>query len=331
VNTGWLKPGPADTGGDAFKQLYTAALGKEEQNAEVIRRFEAYCKLYRATARGVRRADPQARVGGPALASGPFENFEYGHCQHGRGFARGLMRWGRQEKLPLDFVSWHEYFQPPETIVKEADAFRAYLADLPEQKRTVTSFMITEWNEAWWAARPQDHELGAAWCANSITRAFLPARIDRPCFFYVKQNDMNFRGDYSLLMRDNLPKASYNVAKIFNGLRGDWLRVTGTDDDVSAVAAWDAQGARLAIVLVNFRDRYALRRPVQLRLESLPGALNAGRWQESVVDATRANAWNDQNRAELAVARSGQITGRDFAWEQTLQPNSVTLLELVRQ
>ena len=113
------------------------------------------------------------------------------------------MLWCQQEKLPLDFVSWHEYFQPPEIIVKEADAFRAYLADFPELKRTVTSFMITEWNEAWWADRPQDHELGAAWCANSITRAFLPARIDRPCFFYVKQSDMNFRGDYSLLMKDN--------------------------------------------------------------------------------------------------------------------------------
>ena len=27
----------------------------------------------------------------------------------------------------LDFVSWHEYFQPPEKIVKEADVFRTYL------------------------------------------------------------------------------------------------------------------------------------------------------------------------------------------------------------
>ena len=299
VNTGWLKPGPEDTGSGAFQKLYTTALGKEEKDLEVVRRFEAYCKLYRATTRGLRRADPQAKIGGPALASGPFENSEYGHCQHGKGFARGLMLWCRQEKLPLDFVSWHEYFQPPETIVKEADAFRAYLADFPELRRTVTSFMLTEWNEAWWADRPQDHELGAAWCANSITRAFLPARIDRPCFFYVKQGDMGFRGDYSLLMKDNLPKASYNVARIFNRLRGKWLPVTGTDDDVSAVAAWDAKQARLAIVLVNFRDRYALRRPVQLRLNPLPSALKAGRWQESVVDATHSNAWNDPTKAEL--------------------------------
>ena len=329
VNSGWLKAGPEDTGSDAFKKLYDAALGKEEKDHEIIRRFEAYCKLYRASARGIRRADPHARIGGPALASGPFENSEYGNCQHGRGFARGLMLWCQQEKLPLDFVSWHEYFQMPETIVKEAEAFRSYLSDLPELKRSVTSFMITEWNEAWWPDRPQDHELGAAWCASSITRAFLPAHIDRPCFFYVKQGDMGFRGDYSLLMQENRPKASYNVAKIFNGLRGSWVPVTGTDDDVSAVAAWDATLNRLAIVLVNFRDRYSLGRPVQVRISQLPSALKAGRWQESVVDATHSNIWNDQNKPELTVTRTGELPGKSFVLEAALGANSVTLIELL--
>jgi len=83
-------------------------------------------------------------------------------------------------------------------------------------------------------------------CANSITRAFIPAHIDRPCFFYVKQGDMNFRGDYSLLMNNNLPKASYNVAKIFNGLTGQWVTLKGGDEDVSGVAAWDSARGRLA-------------------------------------------------------------------------------------
>jgi hypothetical protein len=331
VNSGWLKPGPEDTGSEPFKKLYEAALGKEEKDHGVVRRFEAYCKLYRATARGVRRADPAAKLGGPALASGPFENSDYGHCQHGKGFARGLMAWCQQEKLPLDFVSWHEYFQPPETIVKEADAFRNYLADFPDLKRSVTSFMVTEWNEAWWADRPQDHELGAAWCANSITRAFLPAHIDRPCFFYVKQGDMGFRGDYSLLMKDNVPKASYNVAKIFNRLRGNWLSVAGTDDDLSAVAAWDKQQGRLAVVLVNFRDRYSLRRPVRLRIDAVPPSLKGCSWQESVVDAAHGNVWNDQSKAELTVVRTGEISGHAFGWENTLAPNSVTLIELSKK
>lgn len=330
VNTGWLKPGPEDTGSEAFRKLYAEALGKEQTNQAIIRRFEAYCKLYRASANGIRRADPAAAVGGPALASGPMESSERGHCAHGKGFARGLMLWCQQEKLPLDFVSWHEYFQPPDIIAREADTFRKYLDDFVPLKETVKSFMITEWNEAWWPDRPQDHELGAAWCANSITRAFLPAKIDRPCFFYVKQGDMNFRGDYSLLMGGNVPKASYNVAKIFNGLSGNWVTLNGTDGDVSGVAAWDAAKGRLAIVLVNFRDRYALRRHVSLALDELPKDLAGGKWAQWTIDSTHSNVWHDRAKAELSKTRTGDLTAAGFAWEETLGPNSVTLIELLR-
>jgi hypothetical protein len=331
VNTGWLKPGPEDTGSKEFRNLYTQALGKEDTNITTIRRFEAYCKLYRATARGILRADPKAKIGGPALASGPMENSkECSHCSRGQGFARGIMLWCAQEKLPLDFVSWHEYFQPPEKIAKEAEVFRTYLEDFPELKKSVTSFMITEWNEAWWPDRPQDHEVGAAWCANSITRAFLPARIDRPCFFYVKQGDMNFRGDYSLLMQGNIPKASYNVARIFNGLSGQWLALAGTDGDVSGVAAWDASRARLAVVLVNFRDRYALRRPVRLQVDELPAALRDVPWQEWTIDATHSNVWHDRSKAELTRTAGGTASGATFNWSKTLGANSITLLELKR-
>lgn len=341
VNTGWLKPGPDDTGSEEFRKIYFQALGKEDTNTTTIRRFEAYCKLYRATVRGLLRADPTARIGGPALASGPMENSkDCGHCSRGQGFAKGLMIWCALQKLPLDFVSWHEYFQPPEKIVQEADTFRSYLKEFPNLQKSVTSFMITEWNEAWWPDRPQDHELGAAWCANSITRAFLPARIDRPCFFYVKQGDMNFRGDYSLLMQNNLPKASYNVAKIFNGLSGNFisLGVAGAtnstkphsmDGDISGVATWDSARNRLAIVLVNFRDRYALRRPVRLGMAKLPPALRTGTWQEWTIDGTHSNVWHDQGKPELAKTKSGNVDGSRFDWEKTLEANSVTLIEVI--
>ena len=49
------------------------------------------------------------------------------------------------------------------------------------------------------------------------------------------------------------------------------------------------------------------------------------------MDATHSNAWHVQAKAELTVNRSGQITGKSLTWEQTLLPNSVTLLELRKQ
>ncbi len=331
VNSGWLKPGPQDTGSQPFKDMYNRALGSEETDVETVRRFEAYCKLYRATARGVLRADPKAAIGGPALASGPFETQQYGHCVHGKGFARGLMIWCQQEKLPLDFVSWHEYFQPADVIRGQAEAFREYLADFPELKKTVRSFMITEWNEAWWADRPQDHEIGAAYCADCIVRAVIPADIDRPCFFYVKQNDMNFRGDYSLLMANNVPKASYNMLKIFNGLSGQWVEFAGGDGEVTGVAAWDESKARLAIVLLNFQYRQGIRRHVRIGVDPLPAALAGGTWREYIVDGTHSNIWNEPDhpeRAELTEAAHGAIAGRRLSLNRTLEPYSVNLIEL---
>ncbi len=330
VNSGWLKPGPADKGDQPFKDMYKQALGGSDGDPETVRRFEAYCKLYQATARGVLRADPKAAVGGPALASGPFESKQFGHCVNGKGFARGLMLWCQKEKLPLDFVSWHEYFQPADVIAGQAKGFRDYLSEFPELQKTVRSFMITEWNEAWWADRPQDHEVGAAYCADCIVRAFIPNGIDRPCFFYVKQNDMNFRGDYSLLMANNVPKASYNVLKVFNGLSGRWVELSGGDGEVAGVAAWDPSKNRLAVVLVNFQYRYGLRRHIRIDVESLPAALAGGSWREWTVDATHSNIWNDPNqpaKAELTETSHGPLN-RGLSLERTLAPYSVTLLEL---
>ena len=119
-----------------------------------------------------------------------------------------------------------------------------------------------------------------------------------------------------------------NVAKIFNGLRGRWVALTGTDGDVSGVAAWDAARARLAIVLVNFRDRYALRRAVRVELAELPAALRDGAWQEWTVDATHSHVWHDQGKAELSKTQAGVLAGGAFTWEKILGANSVTLLEV---
>lgn len=334
-NTGWLKPGPEDTGSERFEKLYAKALGKPAADRSVVRGFEAYLKLYAATARGVRRADPAAWIGGPALASGPFENSERGHAFNGRGFALGLMLYCEEEKLPLDFVSWHEYFHPPDVFRAEAERFRELIAQVPGIAGQPKSFMVTEWNEAWWADPPQDNELGAAWCAATVVRAFLPARIDRPCLFYAKQGDNTFRGDYGILMAGNVPKPQYHVAAIFNGLGGKWVPVEvgsmkpedvgGGDDEVCAVAARDEGRGRLAVVLVNFTDRYNVRRKVRVGMRLSATA----RSRLFLIDGMHSNAYADRERADLECVEERAWPPGDMRCEITLPPHSVSLLELI--
>lgn len=328
TNAGWLKPGPGDTGSAEFVKLYEAALGKPAASHDDVRLLEAYCKLYAASAAGVCRADPKAKIGGPCLASGPYEQSERGHAIRGKVFARGLMMYCHAHGLPLDFISWHEYFHPADVFVDEARVFRKYLDEFPTLRKQVQSFMLTEWSFSWWADRPQDHEMGAAWCADGMIRAILPERIDRPCFFYVKDNDSNLRGSFAMLIRDNVPKPVYHVARMFNGLTGSQVETRGGDEQICAVAAWDARRNRLAVIVTNFEYRYDMRRKVLVEIAPVPAPLREGRWRRALVDPTHSNVWHDRSRAELQVVETGAISGDRLMREMTLLPNSVTMLEV---
>ena len=66
-------------------------------------------------------------------------------------------------------------------------------------------------------------------------------------------------------------------------------------------------------------------------MEELPPGLEGGAWQEWTVDATHSNIWNDQAKPELAKTRTGNLSGKSFTLEETLMPNSVTLVELMRR
>jgi hypothetical protein len=326
TNAGWLKPGPNDTGAEAFASIVKSISEKEAGDKELVRRFEAYCKLYAATARGVNRGNPGAKVGGPALASGPYNDGDGGPGVHGRTFAAGLLKYCERENLAVDFLSWHEYFQPADVIAAQADVFRKFAGggrgDLP--------LYVTEWNEAWWPDRPHDHEIGAAWCADGLVRCFIPKRA-KPCLFYAKQGDDGFRGDWGILMgAGNRPKATYNVAKVFNALSGKWLPVTGGDGEISCVASLDTGKGVVRVIVVNFQPRYNMRRDVRIDVANLPPPFAGGTWREWTIDATHSNAWNDPNdagKAELQQVGNGDVASMKSI-DHTMPANSVTVLEL---
>ena len=48
-------------------------------------------------------------------------------------------------------------------------------------------------------------------------------------------------------------------------------------------------------------------------------------------DATHSNVWHDPGRAELTQTKAHSLEGRSFTVDETLRPNSVTLLELMRK
>ena len=70
---------------------------------------------YRHTAAAILRADPRARVGGPAPASvrSPILPALLAACE--------------KETLPLHFVSWHIYSSSPAQVRKTTDVAKKFL------------------------------------------------------------------------------------------------------------------------------------------------------------------------------------------------------------
>jgi hypothetical protein len=309
ANSGWLKAAPG------FTPLQT------------------YLRLYDATWKGVRRADPEALIGGPCNASGPWDTSpERGYAVNGETYMRGLLEHCEKTGAPLDFISWHEYFHPPGIFREEAEVTQQYMKDYPRAARGVREFMITEWNYAWWHDWPQDNEVGAAWMVNSLLRGMLPAGIAKPCFFLAMDfgGSDEFKGEWGMLLGSGRPKAVFNAARLLAMLPRSRIPCDLDDPELSVLAAMDEATGRTAVLLLNFAERYGVERMVRLRVDNLDPRLRGGRLRLWTVDRERSNAFHDRDRAELefVLDRTAAVGGR-LAQDLSLPVNSVTLVELL--
>ena len=119
--------------------------------------LKTYLTLYDTCWKAVRKADPKAWIGGPCVASGPWNDKDpRGPGANGEKFMRGLFEHCEKTGAPLDFVTWHEYFQSYSTMKKEADQINDYLQEYPKVAKQVKELAITEWSYAWWHDRAQD-------------------------------------------------------------------------------------------------------------------------------------------------------------------------------
>lgn len=118
---------------------------------------EAYYDLYAKLARAVKAADPQALVGGPALARSNDES----------PYREGFMAYVKQNQVPLDFFTWHWYAtdsNDPQEISRLARDIRAKLDT--HGLNQVQSF-VTEWNYGLEATLPPD-PLRAAFVTSTL-------------------------------------------------------------------------------------------------------------------------------------------------------------------
>jgi len=311
INTGWMRDPP---GWDHLK---------------------TYLTLYETCWKAVRRADPSAWIGGPALASGPWnENDPRGPGVNGEKFMRGLMEHCEKTGAPLDFITWHEYFQPHWIMKKEAEQIREYLNDYPKVKAQVKEFAITEWSYAWWHDRAHDNEVGAAWAAASMLRGWMAAGVEKPCWFYARDGCWPPCGDWGMFASNNKPKPVANVCRMFNVIMAPKkVECKGEDDQIASIASIDPDTGRVTVLIINFAERCGSPRKIRLSVKGLVGAgpdnLQCKRY---IVDATHSNLWNDESRCDLEwVTDKPSVSGGCLTLQFDMPNNCVTLVEILRK
>ena len=215
-----------------------------------------YLTYYDHTVEAIRRADPAAKVGGPALAG---YNSDIGsalieHC--GKGSA------------PLDFFSWHIYQSDPEYFRKSIREIKERLAKFSRLKAAET--IIDEWNMSL-----DEPGLDPGFQPSFVletTRCFLEEGLIRSAYYHIRDAFVDERQFAKFMspkgaafvarwwndtpqydgLYDNQGQVRpvYDIFKLLSLLKGQELRVEGLSKNIHALAVKNE--STIEIVFWNF-------------------------------------------------------------------------------
>ena len=235
-------------------------------------RPDSYVRYYRHTVAAILRADPDARVGGPALANvrSPILPALLDACQ--------------KDGTPLHFVSWHIYSSSPGRIRKTV----AYVKDLlPKYPRLKPETALNEWNMDL-QNPPLDPRFQPCYVAEVVWQ-MKEAGLDWSCYFHIRDYHVRYERfapffspqgaammtrwwnrmpqfDGLFDFQDNV-RPAYFAFKLLARLQGERLRLTSSDEAVHGFLATDARLRMSNLLLWNFSAASA---GVDLTLEGLP-------------------------------------------------------------
>ncbi len=253
---------------------------------------ESYGRYYAHTAAAVLRADPQARVGGPALAGvrSPI--------------LPALLEACEREGLPLHFVSWHIYNSDPAAVRETITYAKELLAQHPGLRPET---FLDEWNMDL-TNPPPDPRFQPCYVLETVWQ-MKEAGLDWSCYYHIRDYQVD-RDQMSEFMSpkgaafmarwwNNMPqfdglfdytnqvRPAYYAFKLLARLQGERLRVTSSDPAVNGFGARDEAGRLETVLLWNFSPEPV---HVDLTLEELPAD---SRMRHVTLDALSARS--DEN------------------------------------
>ena len=254
---------------------------------------DSYCRYYQHTVAAIVRADPNALVGGPALANA------------NSPILPALLDFCTKEETPLHFVSWHIYSSDPKRIRATIDNVKSLLKKYPALKPET---FLDEWNMNL-GFPPSDVRIQPCYVAE-VAWQMKDGGLDYSCYYHIRDYHVSFerfapfmsiRGTAfmtgwwnrmpqfdGLFDFQNNVRPTYFTFKLLSRLTGERLRLTSDAPTVHGFATRDGRFSSYEynLLLWNFS---ASPIEVELSFENMPASMTA---KPVVLDA--ATSSNDE-------------------------------------
>jgi xylan 1,4-beta-xylosidase len=263
---------------------------------------ESYARYFEHTARAILRADPSARVGGPALANSRSP------------LLMGLLDHCSKNHVPLHFVSWHIYNSDPAAIAQTIANVKGVLSQYPDLH---CETILDEWNMS--LSHPRlDPAYQPAFAVETISR-MREAGLSYSTYYHIRDYHINpeqfgrFMSRAGTLNMANwwnltpqfdglfdfqgILRPAYFAFKMLSRLTGNRLEVKSDRPGVKLMAAYDEDQKMLHVLAWNF----AVEAPPASRVNLKIGGLAAARWalRRLALDSdTASNQENDRMRVQ---------------------------------
>ncbi|MHB0998719.1 MAG: GH39 family glycosyl hydrolase [Armatimonadota bacterium] len=277
--------------------------------------FEQYLELYRTTSQAIKAYNPDIKVGGYAVA----------YPQGPTSKVTDFLSFCRENSLPLDFFSWHNYAASPEEIAGNA----TYIRDrLDEYGFTATESHFNEWN-LWLpdngpvfapgyeyvrreAFDRQKNQIGASFVAGTLIKLQdLPVDVAN---YYDGQPLALYCGIFDYY---GVPQKAYRAFKAFKDMLDYSERVSAEvsaeDKNIYNLAAIDQENGKAAVLISHFDGNI---NECAVRLSNLPAG-DKTQWELLVLDANH----------NLESVKTGRVDDRDMTINISLNRHSVVLIK----
>lgn len=286
---------------------------------------ESYVHYYRHTVEAILRADPDARVGGPALANvhSPILPALLEFCEEQTPAKAGAA----PAQAGVHFVSWHIYSSSPQQIRGTIDYVKELLKKYPSIK---VETILNEWNMDL-SNPPTDPRFQPCFVAEVIWQ-MKEAGLDYSCYYHIRDYHVSFetfakfmspggtafmykwwnrRPQYDgLFDYQNTVRPTYFTFKLLSRLTGERLHLTSNSETVHGLASWDRKLQLYNVLLWNFSPSPAT---VNITFAGSAGSLLA---RPIVLDAaTTSGDENSRLRIESPVELKRDNTSLDAQFE----------------